>query len=104
MCEGAVRLSDSVNSPADLSLHFLHMFVVSVEHRPRNALVLVHPLSGNRSGKIYNETVAAIFRQANIETDVVGKGQDFTHFIPVDKHLYTNSIPGGRGFNPHRGR
>ena len=68
------------------------MFVVSVEHRPRNALVLVHPLSGNRSGKIYNETVAAIFRQANIETDVVGKGQDFTHFILVDKHLYTNSI------------
>lgn len=43
-----------------------------VEYRPRKMLVLVHPLSGNRSGSgLYNETAAAVFKQAGIETDVI---------------------------------
>lgn len=43
-----------------------------VKKRPRRLLIIVNPISGNKNGnKMYNNTVAGIFKQAGIETDVI---------------------------------
>ena len=42
--------------------------------RPKRLLVVINPESGSRSGeKIYYNKVAPLFKQANIETEVIGK-------------------------------
>ena len=47
-----------------------------MKKRPRRLLIIVNPISGNKNGnKMYNNSVAGIFKQAGIETDVIGKKQ-----------------------------
>ena len=47
---------------------------VSVKTRPKRLLVMINPESGSKSGrKVYDSKVAGLFKQANIEADVIGK-------------------------------
>ena len=50
------------------------MCCIIAPRRPRRLLVIVNPISGSGNGmKIYQNTAAGIFKQANIETDVIGE-------------------------------
>ena len=50
----------------------------SVSARPKNLLVVINPVSGSRSGeKVYYSKVAPLFKQGNIDTEVIGK--DYLH-------------------------
>ena len=46
---------------------------ISVKERPHKLLVLVNPISGSGKGKkMYDGIAAEVFKQADIETDVIG--------------------------------
>jgi hypothetical protein len=47
--------------------------MIIVEQRPRKLLVLINPVSGRSKGRsTYEQKVAPIFKEADIETDVIG--------------------------------
>lgn len=50
------------------------MLLFPVQQRPKKLLVLINPVSGGSKGRsVYERKVAPIFRDAGIETEVIGK-------------------------------
>jgi hypothetical protein len=48
-------------------------YMIIVEQRPRKLLVLINPVSGRSKGRsTYEQKVAPFFKEAGIETDVIG--------------------------------
>ena len=51
----------------------IQFLICSVKERPHKLLVLVNPVSGSSNGKkIYETTAAEVFKQAKIQTEVIG--------------------------------
>ena len=70
--------------------------LILAPRRPRKLLVIVNPISGSGNGmKIYQNTVAGIFKLANVQTDV--KGENPQTFVPV-MNILMNPIGPDRVF------
>lgn len=57
-----------------LKIKLLELYGISVKDRPKKLLVLINPVSGRCKGlSVYNSKIAPVFKEAKVETDVIGE-------------------------------
>ena len=73
----------TLHRPACLTIlgkYIMYLHSVIAPNRPRKLLVIVNPISGSGNAmKVYKNTAAGIFKDANIETSVIGKNRTYLH-------------------------
>ena len=73
----------TLHRPACLTIlgkYIMYLHSVIAPNRPRKLLVIVNPISGSGNAmKVYKNTAAGIFKDANIETNIIGKNGTCLH-------------------------